>query len=105
MTESEASEGSRAASAYTHRPGGLFLDSKPHFSPPGMSKSFSLPRIPSPNSALAASIDREISASPYSLDGAANIALLEKILREMGTKEGQEKVLSLLKELQDKQKS
>ena len=105
LTESEANEGSRAASTYTQRPGGLFLDSKPHFSPPGLSKSFSLPRIPSPNSALAASIDREISASPYSLDGAANIALLEKILREMGTKEGQEKVLSLLKELQDKPKS
>ena len=105
LTESEANEGSRAASAYTQRPGGLFLDSKPHFSPPSMSKSFSLPRIPSPNSALAASIDREISASPYSLDGAASIALLEKILREMGTKEGQERVLSLLKELQDKPKS
>ena len=105
LSESEANEGSRAAGAYTQRSGGLFLDSKPHFSPPNMSKSFSLPRIPSPNSALAASIDREISASPYSLDGAASIALLEKILREMGTKEGQERVLSLLSELQEKPKT
>lgn len=105
LSESEANEAARVAGAYSQRPGGLFLDSKPHFSPPSMSKSFSLPRIPSPNSALAASIDREISASPYSLDGAASIALLEKILREMGTKEGQERVLSLLGELQEKPKS
>ena len=105
LTDSETSDGSRAASMYTQRPGGLFLDSKPHFSPPGISKSFSLPRISSPNSALAASIDREISASPYNLDGAASIALLEKILREMGTKDGQERVLSLLAELQQKPKS
>ena len=105
LSESEANEASRAAGGYNQRPGGLFLDSKPHFSPPSMSKSFSLPRIPSPNSALAASIDREISASPYSLDGAASIALLEKILREMGTKEGQERVLSILSELQEKPKS
>ena len=104
MPEPEADAGSRAASTYSQRPGGYFLDSKPHVSPPGMSKSFSLPRIPSPNSALAASIDREISASPYNMEGAASIALLEKILREMGTKEGQERVLSLLSDFQEKPK-
>ena len=80
--------------------GGYLLDSKPHASPPAMSKSYSLPRIPSPNS-FAASIDREIAASPYNVEGAAGIALLEKILREMGTKEGQEKVLANLSQIRD----
>ena len=103
LLDQEAGNSSRAASSYSRGPGNL-LDNKPYISPQGMSKSFSLPRIPSPNSALAASIDREISASPYQLEGAASIALLEKILREMSTKEGQERVLSSLSELQHAQK-
>ena len=103
LLEQEASNGSHAASSYSRGPGNL-LDNKPYISPQGMSKSFSLPRIPSPNSALAASIDREISASPYQMEGAASIALLEKILREMGTKEGQERVLTSLSGLQHAQK-
>lgn len=103
LLEQEAGNGSRAASSYSRGPGNL-LDNKPYISPQGMSKSFSLPRIPSPNSALAASIDREISAAPYQMEGAASIALLEKVLREMGTKEGQERVLKGLSELQHAQK-
>ena len=103
LFEQETVGGSRAASNYSRGTGNL-LDNKPYMSPPGMSKSFSLPRIPSPNSALSASIDREISASPYQLEGAASIALLEKILREMGSKEGQERVLTILSELQHAQK-
>ncbi len=105
LLEPDGGNGSRVTSNYSQRPGGHFLDNKPYISPPGMSKSFSLPRIPSPNSALAASIDREISASPYNVDGAASIALLEKIFREMGTKEGIEKVLSTLSELQSRPES
>ncbi|KAL9132967.1 MAG: hypothetical protein Q9175_005855 [Cornicularia normoerica] len=103
LLDQEAGNGSRAASSYSRGPGKL-LDNKPYISPQGMSKSFSLPRIPSPNSALAASIDREISGSPYQMEGAASIALLEKILREMGTSEGQERVLASLSELQHAQK-
>ena len=103
LLEQEAGNGSRAASNYSRGPGNL-LDNKPYISSHGMSKSFSLPRIPSPNSALAASIDREISASPYQMEGAASIALLEKILREMSTKEGHERVLTSLSELQHAQK-
>lgn len=103
LLEQEAGNSSRAASSYSRGPGNL-LDNKPYISPQGMSKSFSLPRIPSPNSVLTASIDREISASPYQMEGAASIALLEKILREMGTKEGQERVLTTLSELQHAQK-
>ena len=103
LLDREAGNSSRAASSYSRGPGNL-LDDKPYISPPGMSKSFSLPRITSPNSALADSINREISASPYQMEGAASIALLEKILREMGTKEGQERVLTSLSELQHAQK-
>lgn len=103
--EQETSNHSRNPSNYSQRPGGHFLDNKPYASPPGMSKSFSLPRIPSPNSSLAASIDREISASPYNVDGAASIALMEKIFREMGTKERQEKLLSTLSELKSQPES
>ena len=103
LLDQETNNGSRIGSSYSRVSGNL-LDNKPYISPPGMSKSFSLPRIPSPNSALASSIDREISASPYQLEGAASIALLEKILREMGTKEGQERALTTLSELQHAQK-
>ena len=102
LLESGQNNGSRATSSHTQRPGGQYLENKPYISPPGMSKSFSLPRIPSPNSMLGASIDREISASPYNVDGAASIALLEKIFREMGTKEGQEQMLAIVSELQDR---
>ena len=79
--------------------GSYFLDAKPHSD---SGKSFSLPRIPSPNS-FAASMDRDLAATPslVSSDGVANvasIALLEKILREMGTKEGQTEIMSALNE-------
>lgn len=103
MLEPGSDNGSRIASQYTRGPGAFLLDSKPHVSPPGMSKSFSLPRIPSPN-IFAASIDRDVSATSYNIEGAASIALLEKILREMGTKEGQERLLTELSELQDMSK-
>lgn len=83
--------------------GSFLLDNKPHASPPSMRKNFSLPRIPSPNS-FAASVERELSnsPSPYGVEGAASLAMLEKIIREMGTKEGQERILSTLSELMDK---
>ncbi|KAL8824735.1 MAG: hypothetical protein Q9191_004853, partial [Dirinaria sp. TL-2023a] len=79
---------------------GLYLDYKPHVSPPGMPKSYSMPRIASP-SAFGAAPEREVSAAPYSTDGAATIALLEKIFREMGTKDGQDRLLSSLSEFQE----
>ena len=95
--------GNRNTSQYMRSPGSYLLDNKPHGSPGSIGKSVSLPRIPSPTS-FAASLEREIasSPSPFSVDGAASIALLEKILREMGTKEGQDRVLSSLTELASK---
>lgn len=103
MLDPGTDHSSRSASHYNRGPGAYLLDNKPHGSPPGMAKSFSLPRIPSPNS-FAATIERELasSTSPYSMDGAASLALLEKILREMGTKEGQERLLTTLSNLTDR---
>ncbi|KKY17462.1 hypothetical protein UCRPC4_g05604 [Phaeomoniella chlamydospora] len=85
-----------------HNLNAFLLEDKAHITP-SRSKNFSLPRIPSPNS-FAASIDRELAGTPslVSSDGAASIALLEKVLREMGTKEGQEKIMGILDELSEK---
>ncbi|PVH80253.1 hypothetical protein DL98DRAFT_571982 [Cadophora sp. DSE1049] len=97
------SESTSRASSAIYPPAALYLDSKAHNSPGSRAvKPFSLPRIPSPTS-FAASLDREsmTSASSYNHDGVASIALLEKILREMGTKEGQELLVSRLTEVAD----
>ncbi|KAI9810160.1 MAG: hypothetical protein M1826_003746 [Phylliscum demangeonii] len=96
----------RVSHAQTERdPGGFLLDNKPHASPPTMrtNKSFTLPHIPSPSS-FTAVLERELagSPSPYSMDGAANLALLEKILREMGTKEGQDRLFVLMSQMAEK---
>ncbi|KAI3327559.1 hypothetical protein HD806DRAFT_530899 [Xylariaceae sp. AK1471] len=83
--------------------GGLYLDNKA-FNNSTVSKTarpYALPRIPSPNS-FAASIDRESSLSTPSLigsDSPATMALLEKIIREMGTKDGQDVMFDRLSEL------
>ncbi|KAK4920660.1 hypothetical protein LTR66_016716, partial [Elasticomyces elasticus] len=61
---------------------------------PSKSKGFTLPRITSPASFLAS----ELGASPsvVSVDGAASIAMLEKVLREMATKDGQDKLMNTM---------
>ncbi|KFY43634.1 hypothetical protein V495_03848 [Pseudogymnoascus sp. VKM F-4514 (FW-929)] len=78
------------------------LDDKPHTPQSRSVKSISLPRIPSPTS-FSASLDRGLSGTPapssYNPDGSASIALLEKVLREMGTKEGQDLLVSRLTEV------
>ncbi|KAK5106733.1 hypothetical protein LTS08_000855 [Lithohypha guttulata] len=76
-------------------PDALFLDEREHATP--SRKSFTLPRIASPASFL----ERELSASPsvVSVDGAASIAMLEKVLREMATRDGQDKLMSTLEKV------
>jgi len=76
-----------------------YLDNKAFNSPPSASKSWTLPRAASAHSFLE---DRLGSPSPYSVEGAASVAMLEKIIREMVTKEGQERLLSTLSELLEK---
>lgn len=99
--QSTIDNGVHTRNQYMRGPASYLLDNKPH-TPSALPKSVSLPRIPSPTS-FAATIEREIANSPlpFSIDGAASIALLEKILREMGTKDGQERVLSSLIELKN----
>ncbi|KIW05530.1 uncharacterized protein PV09_03410 [Verruconis gallopava] len=69
-------------------------------STPPPSNKFTLPRIPSPNSLFD---DRVGSPTPnlYTVDGVASVAMLEKIIREMVTKENQENLLSTLSQLFD----
>jgi hypothetical protein len=101
---SNLSESGSRSSSNVYGAGGLYLDNKAHNSPGSrVIKPFSLPRIPSPNS-FAASLDRDSMATPsgYTSDSAASIALLEKILREMGTKEGQDHLVSRLTEVADR---
>lgn len=70
----------------------LFIEDREHVTP--SRKSFTMPRIASPASFL----EREITSSPsvVSVDGAASIAMLEKVLREMATRDGQEKLMKTL---------
>jgi hypothetical protein len=79
-------------------PAGIF-GAREHSTPPPGAKSFVLPRIPSPSSLFE---DRIGSPSPYSVEGVASVAMLEKIIREMVTKDGQEQILSTLSTLFDK---
>ncbi|QIW96261.1 hypothetical protein AMS68_001779 [Peltaster fructicola] len=80
--------------------GGLFLDNKAFSSPPPAAKPYTIPRVSSvPN---FADIEHVGSPSPYSVEGAASVAMLEKIIREMVTKEGQERLLGTLSELFEK---
>jgi len=98
------SESGSRSSSNAYGGGGLYLDNRAYNTPGSKAiKSFALPRIPSPNS-FAASLDRESMGTPsiYNPESAASIALLEKILREMGTKEGQDLLVSRLTEVADR---
>jgi hypothetical protein len=96
-------EASSRSSSSIYGNGGYLLENKPHTPTSRSLKTISLPRIPSPNS-FAASLDRDSTASPmpYNPDGTVTIALLEKIIREMGTKEGQEMLVARLTEVADR---
>lgn len=84
-----------------HRsPGTFLLENKAYSSPSGMPKSSSFPRVTTPSIFG----ESELSASTYNMEGTASIALLEKIWRDMGTKEGQDQVLAILADLKEKAK-
>jgi hypothetical protein len=85
-----------AASGDFSRSGSSFTTRDPHMTP---TKQFSLPRISSPSSFLLD--DRVGSPNPYSVEGAASVAMLEKIIREMVTKDGQERLLNNLQKIVD----
>ncbi|KAM0322954.1 hypothetical protein ACHAQA_009053 [Verticillium albo-atrum] len=84
--------------------GGLYLDNKPHCgSMPKAARPISLPRIPSPTS-FSASIDRDSISTPSlcSQDTSGTVAILERVAKDMGTKEGQDLLLSRLCEVADR---
>ncbi|PIA95991.1 hypothetical protein CB0940_10069 [Cercospora beticola] len=85
----------RSMSSFSH-----YIDSKPFGSPPSAGKSYSVPRAASAHSFLDE--PRCGSPSPYSVEGAASVAMLEKIIREMVTKDGQDRLLTTLSELLEK---
>ncbi|EYE99377.1 uncharacterized protein EURHEDRAFT_398577 [Aspergillus ruber CBS 135680] len=69
---------------------------------PNARKSHSIPRMPSPGP-FAAAMERDLCGSPGPIsDGSASIALLEKILREMATREGQENLLDAVDEIKSR---
>ncbi|OKO93901.1 hypothetical protein PENSUB_12180 [Penicillium subrubescens] len=69
-------------------------------SSPNSKRSYSVPRMPSPN---PFAFDRDLCGSPAPIsDGSASIALLEKVLREMATKEGEERLLELVDEIKSR---
>ncbi|KAJ5157443.1 uncharacterized protein N7482_008543 [Penicillium canariense] len=70
-------------------------------SSPTSKRSYSVPRMPSPNPFAALDRDTCVSPAPIS-DGSASIALLEKVLREMATKEGEERLLELVDEIKSR---
>ncbi len=80
----------------------LLLDNKPHPTSP-QSRSIHLPRIPSPKS-FAESIDRGSVSTPSLTGGeaSASVVLLERILRGLGTAEGEESLVGLLAQLSHK---
>ncbi|KAJ5582156.1 hypothetical protein N7535_000776 [Penicillium sp. DV-2018c] len=72
---------------------------KDHDSPVSK-RSYSVPRMSSPN---PFAFDRESCSSPAPIsDGSAALALLEKVLREMATKEGEERLLELVEEIRNR---
>lgn len=89
-----------------HNLGSLLLDNKPHNGPNNNSRGFQLPRIPSPNS-FVDSIERGSVSTPSLVgsghgDSSQTIALLEKIIRDMGTKEGHDTLIGRLTEVSSK---
>ncbi|KAF2445801.1 hypothetical protein P171DRAFT_273437 [Karstenula rhodostoma CBS 690.94] len=68
----------------------------PHMTP---TKQFTFPNIASPSSFFLD--DRTGSPNPYSVEGAASVAMLEKIIREMVTKDGQERLINNLQKIVD----
>lgn len=94
-TMSQKQQAATSAAADTSRSSSLNLQD-PHMTP---TKQFTFPRISSPSGWAD---ERVGSPNPYSVEGAASVAMLEKIIREMVTKDGQERLIASLQKLVDK---
>ena len=101
---SNLTDSAKRSSSNIRDTNGLYLENKAHTSPASREiKPFVLPRIPSPAS-FAASLDREAMVTPssYNPDSVTSIALLEKIIRDMSTRDGQDLLVSRLGEVSDR---
>ena len=97
MLEPQVDHGARATSNYNRSPGHLLLDNKAYNSPSAMPRAVPMSRVGSPSSFGGS----DPPSNAYNMEGAASIALLEKIWRDMGTKEGQEQLIATLSEIQN----
>ncbi|KAF1973323.1 hypothetical protein BU23DRAFT_554313 [Bimuria novae-zelandiae CBS 107.79] len=94
-TMNHSHQASSPAAELSHSQSSMSLKD-PHMTP---TKQFTLPRIASPSSFFLD--DRTGSPNPYSVEGAASVAMLEKIIREMVTKDGQERLVANLQKIVD----
>ncbi|RYO37953.1 hypothetical protein AA0111_g2438 [Alternaria arborescens] len=95
MSQKQQAQAAAAMNGDTSRSSSLNLQD-PHMTP---TKQFTFPRM-APTSPWT---DERIgSPNPYSVEGAASVAMLEKIIREMVTKDGQERLVASLQKLVDK---
>ncbi|KAF3035657.1 hypothetical protein E8E12_002247 [Didymella heteroderae] len=95
MSEKQKAAAAAAAAVEEARSAPLNLHD-PHMTP---TKQFTFPRMSSPS---AWTDERMGSPNPYSVEGAASVAMLEKIIREMVTKDGQERLIANLQVIVDK---
>ncbi|KAF1830385.1 hypothetical protein BDW02DRAFT_102937 [Decorospora gaudefroyi] len=94
MSQKQQAAAAAAVNGDTSRSSSLNLQD-PHMTP---TKQFTFPRMPS----SPWTDERMGSPNPYSVEGAASVAMLEKIIREMVTKDGQERLVASLQKLVDK---
>ncbi|KAJ4338136.1 hypothetical protein N0V87_004111 [Didymella glomerata] len=95
MAEKQKAAAAAAAAMHEARSTPLNLHD-PHMTP---TKQFTFPHMSSPG---AWADERMGSPNPYSVEGAASVAMLEKIIREMVTKDGQERLIASLQVIVDK---
>jgi hypothetical protein len=95
MTDKQKVAAAAAAAVEEQRSAPLNLHD-PHMTP---TKQFTFPRMSSPSGWAD---ERMGSPNPYSVEGAASVAMLEKIIREMVTKDGQERLIANLQVIIDK---
>lgn len=95
MTDKQKVAAAAAAAVEEQRSAPLNLHD-PHMTP---TKQFTFPRMSSPSGWAD---ERMGSPNPYSVEGAASVAMLEKIIREMVTKDGQERLIANLQVIVDK---
>ncbi|KAL1794122.1 hypothetical protein ACET3X_007543 [Alternaria dauci] len=95
MSQKQQAQAAAAMNGDNSRSSSLNLQD-PHMTP---TKQFTFPRMAS----TSPWADERIgSPNPYSVEGAASVAMLEKIIREMVTKDGQERLVASLQKLVDK---